>query len=342
MKNDKQSRKWLLTLNNPLEKGFTHEHIREEMLNIKPCIYYCMSDEVGGKEKNHHTHIFVTCSSALRFSTIKNRFPIAHIDLAKGTCQQNRDYVFKEGKWENTTKNETKLPDTQFEWGDMPIERQGARNDLADLYDMIKSGLSNYEILEKNPDFILHFEKLDRARQMVVEEQYKNTFRELEVTYIWGKTGTGKTKSVMEKYGYENVFRVTGYTRGCFDSYKGQDVLILEEFRSGFPIGDLLNYLDGYPLELPCRYANKVACYTKVYLISNINLFEQYEKEFNNASETWDAFTRRINKVIVYTGTDEFTEYETTEYLSNSSKCNNYLPDTFRSMKADKSFSYLG
>ena len=29
----------------------------------------------------------------------------------------------------------------------MPIERQGARNDLADLYAMIKEGLSNYEIL---------------------------------------------------------------------------------------------------------------------------------------------------------------------------------------------------
>lgn len=32
------------------------------------------------------------------------------------------------------------------------------------------------------------------------------------------------------------------------------------------------NILDGYPLELPCRYANKQACYTEVYLVSNLPL----------------------------------------------------------------------
>lgn len=341
MNNDKQSRKWLLTLNNPLERGFTHEHIREEMLNIKSCVFYCMSSEVGGKEKTHHTHIFIACSSAVRFSTIKNRFPIAHIDLAKGSCQQNRDYVFKEGKWKNTEKNETKLPDQQFEWGTIPIERQGARNDLADLYDMIKSGLSNFEIMEENPDFMLQIDKLDKARQVVHEEKYKNVFRELEVVYIWGKTGTGKTKGVMEKFGYDHVYRVTNYNHGGFDGYKGQDVLILEEFRSSFNIQELLVYLDGYPLELPCRYANKVACFTKVFILSNVDLLEQYPREFDSSSETWNAFIRRIHKVITYTGINEFTEAETNEYLGNSSKFNNYISDTFLLMKNKHKTSYL-
>ena len=79
----------------------------------------------------------------------------------------------------------------------------------------------------------------------------------------------------MEQYGYSNVFRVTDYEHP-FDGYKGQDVIVFEEFRSSLRIGDMLNYLDGYPVELRCRYSNKQACFTKVYIISNISLRDQY------------------------------------------------------------------
>lgn len=313
---DSQSRKWQITINNPIDKGFTHEKTKEEIQKIKSCIYYCLSDEVGGKEKTHHTHIYLACSSAVRFSTVKNRFEKAHIEIAHGTSEQNRDYVFKESKWENDKdKHETKIPDTQEEFGEMPLERQGQRNDLADLYDMIKDGMSNYEIIEENPEYMLQIDTVERVRQTVREQNYKNTFRQLTVTYIWGKTGTGKTRNIMEQYCYENVFRVTNYQHGGFDGYKGQDVIILEEFRSSFKIQDMLNYLDGYPVELPCRYVNKIACYTRVYIISNIDLIEQYTTIRNESMETWKAFIRRINNVVVYTDINKFEEYETNAYL---------------------------
>lgn len=101
----------------------------------------------------------------------------------------------------------------------------------------------------------------------------------------------------MDKYGYSNVFRVTDYSHP-FDNYKGQDVVIFEEFRSSVKLSDMLNYLDGYPLELPCRYANKYACYTKVFLISNIPLTDQYS---DDCSENTSAFICRINQVKHYT-----------------------------------------
>lgn len=49
--------------------------------------------------------------------------------------------------------------------------------------------------MEANPDYMLSLEKIERARQAVREQQYRETFRELEVTYIWGPTGTGKTRT---------------------------------------------------------------------------------------------------------------------------------------------------
>ena len=62
----------------------------------------------------------------------------------------------------------------------------------------------------------------------------------------------------------------------------------------------MLLYLDGYPVMLPCRYADKVACYTKVYILSNADLRDQYSDIQNNYPDTWKAFLRRINNVSVY------------------------------------------
>ena len=151
----------------------------------------------------------------------------------------------------------------------------------------------------KIPDGMLHIDKVERVRYAVMQEQFKNTFRQLEVYYCYGKAGCGKTRSIMEKYGYENVSRITDY-KHPFDNYKGQDVIIFEEFRSSLKIQDMLNYLDGYPLDLPCRYNNKIACFTKVYIISNIPLNEQYTDIQRNYEETWKAFLRRIKQVLFY------------------------------------------
>lgn len=308
MENNSQSRKWQITINNPLEKNYSHDQIKEILSEFKSLIYWCMADEIG-ENGTYHTHIYLACTSAVRFTTIKSRFDGGHFEIARGTSQENRDYIFKLGKWEKSKKKETNLLETQEEQGDLPVERQGQRNDLHDLYDMIKSGMQNYEIIESNPDYMMVVDKIERARQIIRENKYKSTFRDIEVIYVTGATGTGKTRDIMEQYGYENVFRVTDYLHP-FDSYKGQEVVIFEEFRSSLKIQDMLNYLDGYPLELPCRYANKIACYTTVYIVTNIMLNEQYENVQVEHKETWRAFLRRIHSMKVYKSKELVEDYD--------------------------------
>lgn len=75
-------------------------------------------------------------------------------------------------------------------------------------------------------------------------------------------------------------------------------------------------YLDGYPLELPCRYANKIACYTKVYIITNIALIDQYVSIQNEHIETWKAFKRRINRVIHYAEDVQISESEPDDMIN--------------------------
>jgi len=82
-----------------------------------------------------------------------------------GTLQQARDYIRKEGKYKGTAKEETNLKNTFEESGIVPDEHQGQRNDLVALYDMIKDGKSNYEILEDNPNYMMQLEKVERCRE---------------------------------------------------------------------------------------------------------------------------------------------------------------------------------
>lgn len=297
--NDKtQSRKWLLTINNPEKYDFSHDNIRAALGTIKDVDYWCMCDEIG-KEGTYHTHLFIYRKNPMRFQMIKNKFPAAHIDYCRGTTQENREYIRKEGKHKDTDKEETNLRNTFEEYGVCPVEAQGKRNDLDALYTMIKDGLSNYEIMESNPAYMMQLDKIDYCRQVIRGEEFKNRFREMQVEYWYGKTAVGKTRTIMERYGYENVYRVTDYDHP-FDTYRGQDILVFEEFHSNLKIQDMLNYLDGYPLDLPCRYNNRVACYTKVYITSNMSLKEQYRSIQKEYEETWNAFLRRIETVKTF------------------------------------------
>ena len=313
MDDNTQSRKWLLTINNPSEHDMTHEDIKLILSKFKAVRYWCMCDEIGGKQSTYHTHLFIKSDTPIKFKTVKNKFPPAHIDFCRGTNQANRDYIRKEGKYANSDKSDTNLKDTFEESGECPEENQGRRNDLNFLYECIKDGLSNYEIMEINPDYMMQLDKIEYCRQIVRNEQFKNTFRDLNVEYRFGKTGKGKTREIMESYGYENVYRITDYLHP-FDSYKGQDIIVFEEFRSSLRIQDMLNYLDGYPLDLTCRYNNKIACYTKVFINSNISLESQYTDIQKEYKETWLAFLRRISCVkefndkgiIDYANTDDY------------------------------------
>lgn len=299
---DPQSRKWQVTINNPSEHGLDHEHLKLALNKFKGLVYWTMADEIGLETHTLHTHFFFCLKSPAMFSTVKRRFPDAHIEAARGSIIENRDYVAKTGKWENDQKSDTRVEGSFEESGEPPDEPgQGARTDIAAVYEMIADGMSNAEIMAANPDYAGQISRMDKIRQDILEAKYREIFRELSVTYIFGPTATGKSRSVLDCHGYGNVFRVTDYNNNRpFDRYAQEPVLCFDEFRSSLPVGDMLNYLDGYPLSLPARYANRVACFETVYIISNVDLAAQYPNVQQTEPATWRAFLRRIHHVIEY------------------------------------------
>jgi len=304
-----------LTINAPIEKGWTHEHILEVLRNnFKTLVYTCVADEQGSM---FHTHVFIVFASRVRFSMIKRYFEEAHIERCKGSVSDNVNYVKKTGKWENDdSKQEKKIEGTFEEYGTQPPDSKGKRSDMSELYQMVIDNMTNAEILAQNQDYILQIDKLDKVRTTILMEKFKETVRiDLEVIYISGATGTGKTRGVLEENGYSNVYRVTDYLHP-FDSYACQSVIAFDEFRSSLKLKEMLLYCDIYPIELPSRYSNKFACYNKIYIISNWTLEKQYAEIQKEDKESWQAFLRRIHKVIYYEETGEVIVYNSVkEYL---------------------------
>lgn len=331
-----QSRKWLLTINNPKDHHFEHDEIKSVLDKFKAVKYWCMCDEIG-EDGTYHTHLFIYGNSGIRFETVKAKFPPAHIDCCEGTAQENRNYTRKEGKWKDSKKKETNLPETFEEFGTVPLERQGQRNDLIDLYDMIKSGMSDYDILKLNPEYMVYSKSIDYTRQKLREKEFGEKTRDITVTYCYGKSGSGKSSSVFQEYGYENVYRVTNY-RNPFDHYDGEDVIVFEEFRSSVRFEEFLNYLDIYPLKLPSRYNDKTACYTKVYINTNIGIEEQYRDLKKEHPENWQALIRRIHKIKVF-GESGVKEYDS--YQAYKNRYLGFSKELYKEMEKENPFAKM-
>lgn len=305
------SRKYQLTINNPQEKNLDHETIKVRIKSLKGLIYYCMADEIG-EQGTPHTHIYLCYKNAKRFSTIKSTFPEAHIEKARGTSKENRDYIRKEGKYQDSDKKHTNLVNTFEEEGELPIDdRQGERNDFKNFIQFFEEGMTPYEIITENPQYQLRFSQLETLFQAYRKDMFEHELRSnMHVIYLSGPTGSGKTSSILEEFQIEHTANINCQNKHPFDAYNGEATLVLDEFSSSIPIGMMNQILDIYPFYLPCRYNDKLAMYQNVVVISNIPLKDQYPDLQETSPEIYRAFLRRFHEIR------ELTYFKKIQYFS--------------------------
>ncbi|MCH5191866.1 MAG: replication protein [Oscillospiraceae bacterium] len=327
-----RGQKAFLTVNNPQKHNYltnSPEDMKavyfQKALNQWGSIIYMCCTKEKGKKGTVHDHLYIHFERQVYITSLQKVFPHCDIEFHNGSDEDNRNYIFKQGEKYENDKAETRIDGFQFEWGEMEKFRQnqGKRNDLEELRTLILQGKSNAEIYNYNANYLKYATYIDKIRLDLIQDKYKKENRFLKVVYQTGETGTGKTRSVMESYGYENVYRVTDYSHP-FDSYNLQDTIIFEEFRSSLKAEQMLNYLDLYPVDLPSRYANKVACYHNVYINTNIPLQEQFKNIQEQQPQTWQAFLRRLDEIRVFENNEIYVykQYRkqdgTFDFLSNN------------------------
>ena len=163
-----QSRKWLLTINNPQDHGMTHDVIIDRAQKFNPD-YVCLADEIGASG-TLHTHVYLYSPSPMLFGTVKKRFPTAHIDKATGTSKEIRDYVCKQGKWADTDKAQTSVEGTFKEFGTLPSASQEKSPKMAQLMQDVKDGYSTTEIIENDPSFAFKINDIEALREKLLFE----------------------------------------------------------------------------------------------------------------------------------------------------------------------------
>ena len=251
--------------------------------------YAVFGHEVCGDTGRKHLQGFVYFENAVTGAGLHRRMGLEHghyhAEAQRGTHAQASDYCKKEGK-------------IAFVIGTIPDPEDRKESAWDYILQMIENGASDLEILKKYPAHFARCRSGIAAMRTELAFEKVNTYREVKVSYVWGATGSGKTRSVLEGLTAHpsEVYRVTDY-KHPFDNYRGQRVILFEEFRSSLKVEQMLNYLDGYYCELPCRYANKVAEWDEIFICTNIPLEHQFTSVQRNHPETWAAFTRRIHDV---------------------------------------------
>lgn len=302
MPKDPQMRKVNITINSPSDIGLNLDQLDQLVHNNLNPQYFCRSMEIG-ENGTEHFHLAIYRPSPIRFSRLKRLFPTAHIEKAYGSMSENRDYVAKGGKWAATDKADTSVPGTFAEYGTMPSEQEESASKYAALMSELREGKTTVEILDAHPEMAFHVQHIDMVRESIRMDTYGSTFRpDLEVTYLYGASGVGKTRSIFDQHDPRDICRITAYPRSGirFDAYHGQRVLVFEEFAFQIPLSDMLNYLDIYPVMLPARYSDRAACYDRVYITSNLPLSKQYESAQKSFPDRWNAFCRRIHNVYEF------------------------------------------
>lgn len=275
-------RRCVFTWNN-WEKDFKDkEAVNDYFKSLNHIKYFVIGFEVG-EQGTPHLQGLLSFTQPKTFDTLRKYLKNNHIEQVKGTFTQAMEYCKKDGDF--------------IEFGDAPIE-QGKRNDIDDFIQAVEQGYSNSELLKTYPSQYLRYQKMIAdIRENTIYEKYKNSPRlDIQVIYIHGSAGVGKTRYIYETHGYENVYRVSDY-KNPFDAYNNEPVIVLEEFRSQLTLSLMLNLLDIYPFRLPARYNDKMACYTTVYIASNWSIEQQYRDIQQLHPLSWQAFLRRIHKV---------------------------------------------
>lgn len=91
-----RTRRWVFTLNNP---EVSKEELLEMIKERAATRYVVIGEEVAPTTGTIHYQGFVEYENAATFEQLKARLPLAHIERAKGSNQQNKAYCTKDNNF---------------------------------------------------------------------------------------------------------------------------------------------------------------------------------------------------------------------------------------------------
>lgn len=263
--NCQRSRAWCFTCNN------WNEDDCFRILSIKEkCEYFIMGYEGEGKTPHLQGYMYFKSQRTFQ-SLVKKLTHRFHLEVARGTPAQNKEYCSKEGK--------------VVESGTIP--KQGERKDIKSFVEDVKSGMSNRELFDAHPECMVKYRK---AKEDIINAYNAELKRERPIVkVIIGPPGCGKTRSVFDSE--PNLWSAQcGYE--WYDGYVGQEAVLFDDYEGEIDFRTFLKILDRYPMQLKTKGGFTWWVPKRIYITSNLELNRWYR------GRNIDALIRRIEAVV--------------------------------------------
>lgn len=265
----------------------------KEIFRQNPIECFAGQREICPTTGNWHWHCFVRFNQAKRKAAFQK---YVNDDVANVTFKVDTDGWDEHRMFNYCQKPETYIEGTRFKFG--VLSKQGKRSDLQQACDdIIRTG--NMEcLINENPQMIVKYHKGFEKLISIAKTSEKRNW-EMDVRIYWGKSGTGKTRRAYDEFGYDNI-----YCKPCdnkwWDGYKGQPVVLLDEFdpmtnHEYFSINLMKRLLDRYPMEVEVKGGTLNFCSKIIIITSNKcpgKWFEHYD------AEDVAAIRRRFKSII--------------------------------------------
>ena len=286
-----QSQSWCFTWNNPAADLFLSEdqassHTSDAIV-LPDYVQYLIYQKEVGENGTLHFQGYLETSRRVRLSQLKSIHQGIHWEVRRGTQAQAIAYA---------SKRDTRA-DGPWEYGERRETRPGRRRDLEAVAGRIRDGQSFETIRDEFPAESIQFRRsIMEACREEKRREYRHKFRDVHVTVFYGDPGTGKTRSVYDTEGVENIFTLTKCHNGSiwFDGYDYEPVLLIDDFRGWIAFEMLLKILDRPPYRLAIKGSYDYAAWTKVYITSNHPIEDWYRSD---AGHCIPALRRRIHRV---------------------------------------------
>jgi len=203
----------------------TH-YVKEEVMT-----YAIIGRETCPETGKKHLQGYTVFKSARTFKILKEMMPRAHLEVAKGSSEDNILYCSKEGNFQ--------------EFGERP-KGKGKRSDIDTIKEWVSEG---GEDLKELFHMSTSYQAYKYGQTGIMLHSPKRDFK-THVIWIWGPTGSGKSERVWrmfpEAWGLGEVRN--GF---MFSNYSGEDVVILDDLRpQDCTMAQLIKLFDAYPMSV--------------------------------------------------------------------------------------------
>jgi len=222
-----------------------------------PGVSYSKGQLEKGEGGYLHWQLYSCFSKPQRLSALKKLYgESSHAEPTRS--EKAEDYVWKE---------DTRVEGTQFEFGKKSFQR-GSDSDWGAVLEAAKD--CRFEDIP--PDIYIRY--YGSLKRISVENAQPLGF-ERTCTVYWGPTGTGKSRSAWAEAGLD-AYPKDPCTK-FWDGYRGQDCVVVDEFRGVIGISHLLRWLDRYPVLVEVKGSSTVFKATKIWITSNLHPREWYK-----------------------------------------------------------------